>query len=66
MGFPGGAVVKNPPAMKETEEMGVQSLGQVGPLEKKMATHSHTLAWEILWREEPGGLWSMGSQKSCT
>ena len=50
MGFPGGAVVKNPHAMKETEEMGVQSLGQVDPLEKKMATHSHTLAWEILWR----------------
>ena len=65
-GFPGGAVVKNPPAMKETQEMGVQSLDQVDPLEKKMATHSHILAWEIPWTEEPGGLWSMGSQKNCT
>ena len=27
-----------------------------------MATHSSTLAWEILWMEEPGRLQSMGSQ----
>ena len=26
-----------------------------------MATHSSTLAWRILWMEEPGGLQSMGS-----
>ena len=26
-----------------------------------MATHSSTLAWKILWTEEPGGLQSMGS-----
>ena len=25
-----------------------------------MATHSSTLAWKILWMEEPGGLQSMG------
>ena len=25
-------------------------------LEKAMATHSRTLAWEILWTEEPGRL----------
>ena len=25
-----------------------------------MATHSSTFAWRILWREEPGGLLSMG------
>ena len=30
-------------------------------LEKAMATHSSTLAWKILWMEEPGGLQSMGS-----
>ena len=30
--------------------------------EKEMATHSSTLAWKILWMEEPGGLQSMGSQ----
>ena len=27
-----------------------------------MATHSSILAREITWTEEPGGLWSMGSQ----
>ena len=26
-----------------------------------MATHSSTLAWKILWTEEPGRLQSMGS-----
>ena len=31
--------------------------------EKTMAPHSTTLAWTILWTEEPGGLWSMGSLK---
>ena len=30
--------------------------------EKAMATHSSTLAWEIPWMEEPGGLQSMGSR----
>ena len=28
-----------------------------------MATHSSTLAWRIPWREEPGRLLSMGSQR---
>ena len=28
-----------------------------------MATHSSILAWRITWREEPGGLQSMGSQR---
>ena len=36
------------------------------PLEKEMATHSSILAWRIPWTEEPGGLQSMGSQKSQT
>ena len=31
-----------------------------------MATHSRTLAWEIPWTEEPGGLQSMGVAKSRT
>ena len=39
----------------------VQSLGQVDPLEKKMATHSSILAWRIPWTEESGTLQSMGS-----
>ena len=28
--------------------------------EKAIAPHSTTLAWKILWTEEPGGLQSMG------
>ena len=32
-------------------------------LEKAMATHSSTLAWKIPWKEEPGGLPSMGSHR---
>ena len=30
-------------------------------VEKAMATHSSTLAWQILWTEEPGRMQSMGS-----
>ena len=63
LGFPGVSVVKNLPAMKENW---VGSLGQEGPLEKEIATHSSILAWEIPWPEEPGGLQSMGSQESDT
>ena len=33
------------------------------PLEEEMAAHSSILAWKIPWREEPGGLPSMGSQR---
>ena len=44
----------------------VQSLGQEDPLEKETATHSSILAWKIPWTEEPGGLQSVGSQKSQT
>ena len=31
-----------------------------------MATHSSILAWEIPWREEPGGLQCMGLQRGKT
>ena len=44
-------------------EIRVQSLGQEDFLEKKMATHSSTLAWKILQMEEPGRLQSVGSQR---
>ena len=53
-------MVKNPPAMQETQ---VQSLGQEDPPEKGMATQSSILAWRIPWTEEPGGLQSMGLQR---
>ena len=59
VGFPGGPVVKNSPAMQETQ---VLSLSQEDPLEKQMATHSSILAWEIPWTEQPGGLQSTGSK----
>ena len=49
--------------MQETQEMQVPALGQEYPLEKEMATHSSTLAWEIPWTEEPGGLQSKGLQR---
>ena len=67
MGFIGGSV--NPPAIQETQEMKetletwVQILSREDPLEKEMATHCSTLAWKILWTEEPGGLQSTGSQR---
>ena len=32
-------------------------------LEESMATHSSIHAWRIPWKEEPGGLQSMGSQR---
>ena len=62
-GFPDGSDVKKLPAM---QEMQVQSLGEEDPLEKEMATHFSILVWEISWTGEPGGLQSMGSQKSRT
>ena len=52
--------------MQEMQETRVQPLGQEDTLEKEMATHSSIPAWEIPWTEEPGGLQSMGSQKSWT
>ena len=52
--------LKHLPAMRETR---VRSLGREDPLEKEMATHSSILAWRIPWREEPGRLQSMGSQR---
>ena len=44
MDFPGGPVVKN-------------LFASTG--DKAMAPHSSTLAWKILWTEEPGRLQSM-------
>ena len=53
-------MVKSLPVMQETW---VRSLSWEDPLEKGMATHSSILAWEIPWREKPGGLQSMGLQR---
>ena len=46
LGFAGGSMVKNLPAMWETW---IQSLGWEDPLEKGKATHSSILAWRIPW-----------------
>ena len=51
--FPGGSVIKNPPA--NAGDAG-SILGREDPLEKEMATHSSILARRIPWAEEPGGL----------
>ena len=52
-GFVGGSAVENLPAVWETWVW-------------SPATHSSVLAWETPWTKEPGGLQSMGSQKSDT
>ena len=52
-------MVKCLPAMWETQSLGWKDL-----LEKKMATHSSTLAsWKIPWMEKPVRLQSMGLQR---
>ena len=61
MGFPGGSAVKNLPAIQETQETQVQSLGREDPLEEGMVLHFCTLAWRIPWMEEPSGLQSIES-----
>ena len=48
------------PGMQETW---VRSLGQEDPLGKEMTFRSSTLAWRIPWREEPGRLQYIGSQR---
>ena len=58
-----GSVVKNQPAVQETQEMQVRSLGWEDPLEKEMATCSSIIAWKIPWT---GGAWQAtvhGSQR---
>ena len=57
--FSGGSDGKGP-AMWESW---VRSLGWEDPLEEEMATHSSTLAWRILWTEEPSRLQSTGLQR---
>ena len=60
VGFPGGTVVKNPPANAGATRDS-DSIPGSGRPPKGMATHSSILAWEIPWTEGPGWLRSMGS-----
>ena len=61
MSFPGGSVVRNPPANAGdagsiTDPGRSPGEGNGNPLQY--------YCWEIPWTEEPGGLQSLGLQKS--
>ena len=62
-GFPGSSVVKNPPA--NAVDTGLIPGSGRYPGERNDSP-SRILAWEIPWTEEPGGLQSMGLQRSWT
>ena len=58
-------MVKNPPANAgDAGDVG-STLGQQGPLEEDMATHSNILAWKIPWTGEPGALYSPRGRKEA-
>ena len=63
MGFPGGSVVKNPPANAGDagDQCSIPGFGR--SLEEEMVTQSSILAWKIPWTEEPSELQSMESQR---
>ena len=58
LGSPGGAGGKELACQCRKHEMWDWSLGQESP-----HTHSSILVWRIPWTEEPGGLWSIESQR---
>ena len=62
MGFPDGSSGKESACRRRRQEIWVRFLGWKDPLEKEIANQSSILAWEIPWKEEPGGLQSVGSQ----
>ena len=57
-------MIKNLPAIQETQDKQVRSLGQEDPLQEVMATQSSVLTWKIPWTEEPGSPQSVGVRKS--
>ena len=57
-------MVKNPPAVQELQEMWVQSLGLVGPLEEGMATHSVFLSGECYGHKSLVGFSPWGCKES--
>ena len=62
MGFPGGSVVKNPPA--NAGDMGsIPDVGRYTGEGNGNLLQYCIFAWEISWIEEPGRLQSMGSQR---
>ena len=58
--------VKNPPAMQETQETLVRSLGWEDPLEEEMATHSSILAWKFYGQRRQVGYSPWGYKESDT
>ena len=61
--FPGGTVIKNPPANAgNAGDLGL-ILGTGTSMEEGMAAHSSVLAWRIPWTEEPDRLQYMGLQE---
>ena len=60
LSFPGGSELKA--SASNAGDLGsIPGLGR--SLEKEMVTHSSILAWRTPWREELGGLQSMGSHR---
>ena len=64
-GFLHGSVVKNLPAMQETQEMRVRWIPEPGRSPGGgHGDHSSVLAWRTPRTEDPGGLQSMGRKES--
>ena len=61
--FPGGSMLKNLPAIQETQETLVQCLVRDDSLEEGLATQSGILALRIPRKKKPGSLQSKGSQR---
>ena len=60
LGFPGGAMVNNPPARAGDVGL-IPELAR--SLEQEMTAHSSILAWKMPWTEEPGTRQDVGSQR---
>ena len=64
MGFPGGRVIRNPPANAgDTSDEGSVP-GQEDPLKEEMASYSSIRVEKSPWTEEPGRLQSIGLQRA--
>ena len=64
LGFPGGTSGKESACQcRRHKRCGFDPWVRKIPLEEGMATHSSSLAWRMLWTEEPGRLQSIGSQR---
>ena len=61
--IPTSLVAQTEKRLSTMRETSVRSLSREDLLEKEMTIHSSTIAWKILWTEEPGRLQSMGLQR---